>query len=218
MENEIWKTVPGLDEYIMVSNMGHVYFLDKWYINRWGTKTLVPGYVPNIRITQDGYLTCAIKLNGKSRTLQVHRLVAKAFVENPNNLPCVNHINEDKTDNRPENLEWCDISYNNAYGMRAKKAGDTMRGRKFTADHRKKLSEVKKGIFPAGGTPFPKKPVAQYNEDGKLVATYPSVLEAASGTGVGFTCISKCALGNQKATISKDSETGKTLRYTWRYI
>lgn len=68
-------------------------------------------------LTNAGYPTVKLCKDGKSKTYMVHRLVAETFLENPDNLPVVNHINEDKTDCRVCNLEWCNYHYNNSYGV-----------------------------------------------------------------------------------------------------
>lgn len=75
---------------------------------------------------KDGYLILGLYRNGKSKTVRVHRLVAKAFIENPYNLPEINHIDENKTNNHVENLEWCTTAYNLTYGHRL----DYVRGEK----------------------------------------------------------------------------------------
>ena len=74
-----------------------------------------------------GYMRVALCKNGKLKHLLVHRLVAEAFIDNPNNLPQVNHKDENKTNNRKENLEWCDSNYNINYGTGRKRAVEKVR-------------------------------------------------------------------------------------------
>ena len=72
-----------------------------------------------------GYLFVTLLKNGISKKYKVHRLVAQAFIPNPNNYPQVNHKDEVKDNNVVENLEWCTASYNNTYNNKAKKIGET---------------------------------------------------------------------------------------------
>lgn len=73
----------------------------------------------------DGYLI--VHFHGKkySKSAKVHRLVAEAFVKNPNNYTCVNHKDENKTNNNAKNLEWCSVKYNNSYGTRLSRVAKT---------------------------------------------------------------------------------------------
>lgn len=68
-----------------------------------------------------GYAIIKLMKGGKDITYRVHRLVAMAFVPNPEKLPCINHKDENKLNNNPNNLEWCDNRYNNNYGTRNKR-------------------------------------------------------------------------------------------------
>ena len=70
-----------------------------------------------------GYKTVYLCIDGKPKRYYVHRLVASAFVDNPNDYPEVNHIDEDRGNNRAENLEWCTSKYNKNYGRRAERFG-----------------------------------------------------------------------------------------------
>lgn len=84
----------------------------------------VPEKILKPKIDKDGYLRVVLQKDGESRHFAVHRIVADAFVENHNNLPHINHKNENKKDNRVENLEWCTEQYNCNYGNRNKKLSE----------------------------------------------------------------------------------------------
>lgn len=75
----------------------------------------------------NGYLCVSLMINRKKKTFDVHRLVAEAWLPNPDNLSDVNHKNEDKTDNRLENLEWLSCIDNQNYGTRNKRISKTLK-------------------------------------------------------------------------------------------
>lgn len=142
------KTIKGFPDYL-ISDTGEVYSFKR-------KKWLKP-YLQN-----KGY--CLVDLNGKA--VSVHRLVADAFIPNPDNLPQVNHKNEIKTDNRVENLEWCDNKYNSNYGNRSKHISE---------NHKKK--------------------VFQYDLSGQLIKCWGSVKEAEDALQIIGTSISRCCNG-----------------------
>jgi len=101
-----------------VSNMGRVRSLDKRFIRKDGIKSLRHGKVLKPNISTTGYLYVAIYTDEIPKTPKIHRLVAKAFIPNPNNFDIVNHKNGIKTDNRVENLEWCNQSFNVQHALK----------------------------------------------------------------------------------------------------
>ena len=106
-----------------VSNLGEIRSL--YYEGFIGSKILKG------KNNSRGYLFVSLHINGKRKNFYIHRLVALAFIPNDNsiNKTEVNHINEIKTDNRAENLEWCDRVYNNNYGNRNKKISESNKGK-----------------------------------------------------------------------------------------
>jgi hypothetical protein len=98
-----------------------------------------------------GYKVVALTKDGKTKSFFVHRLVAEAFVENPHNLPMVNHKDEDKTNNLPENLEWCDARYNCLYGNGRRKRIKKIVGVPHSEEHKRKISESLKRHFRSRG-------------------------------------------------------------------
>jgi hypothetical protein len=111
-----------------------------------------------------------VRSDNKPKWEKIHRLVAKAFIPNPHNLPCVNHKDENKLNNNVNNLEWCDHAYNNSYGNNAPL---------------KKMAEAVR------------KKVVMYDTDGNLIAEFDSATEAQRKTGIKQSNISKCCLGRK---------------------
>ena len=168
LPNEEWRYIQG-HKYYLVSNLGRV-------------KSVLPTTGANKRIIRQhqnhkGYLMVSLYSLGHTKTYSVHRLVAKEFIPNPNELPQVNHKDENKQNNCVENLEWCDSKYNNNYGSKRKRLSDNMKNRE---------------------TPKPRIPVKCYSLSGVLLSTYSSLLEAQKATKINAENISLCIRGKYK--------------------
>lgn len=120
------KSVKGYEGYYEVDQFGRVFSVDRVIsVNDNGRQYNKPLKAKQMKQTvhTKGYKTVSLTKDGKTKTVFVHRIVAEAFIPNPNNLPMVNHKDEDKTNNFADNLEWCTVSYNNTYGNAQKKKG-----------------------------------------------------------------------------------------------
>ena len=166
---EIWKNIKGYEGLYQVSNMGRVKSLERIIIKKDGRKFTVKERVLKPGATKDGYLIVGLHAGDKQKTLTVHRLVCQAFHKNPENKPCVNHIDENKTNNAANNLEWCTYEENNTHGTRSERMAKTQ-----------------------------SKPVGQYTRDGELIKVWASVSEAGRRAGFDRGTISDVANGKRK--------------------
>lgn len=117
LSGEIWKDIPGYEGLYKSSNLGRIKSLDKKITNKNGQSKIQREII--LKETNDrGYKIVTLTNNYKSYRTGCHRLVAKAFIENPENKPCVNHKNGIKDDNRIENLEWVTYSENEIHSIR----------------------------------------------------------------------------------------------------
>ena len=159
---EIWKDIEGYEGLYKISNKGRVKSFRK------GKRAKAPNeYFLTLSLNANGYPQVTLYRSPSDRHKHlVHRLVAKAFIPNPDNLEAVNHKDENPQNNDVENLEWCTISYNNAYG---------------TAKIRHSITIGQK--------------VQQFTINGVLLATYESMSIASQITGIEKHAIRDCCIG-----------------------
>ena len=106
---EIWKDVVGYEGFYQVSNLGNVKRVGSF---RGVNKAYLQNYYLTPVDNGKGYLRIKLTINNKSKRIMLHRIIAEAFLPNPNNYPVINHINGNKKDNQITNLEWCTQSQN----------------------------------------------------------------------------------------------------------
>ena len=133
---EIWKDIVGYEGMYQVSNMGRVRSLDRIIVYKDGRVWNCKGRILSIHDNGKGYKFVRLSKYGKPKQEYIHRLVATAFIDNQDNLPEVNHKDENKENNCVYNLEWCSREYNHGYGT----------ARQRQAEQHKKTNKVKRYV------------------------------------------------------------------------
>lgn len=153
-----WKDIIGYEGLYQISNCGEV----KSYVRKGGDKLKQV-------VDHQGYKSVVLCKKKVKRRFKIHRLVAKAFIPNFYNLPVINHIDENKSNNKVNNLEWCDYSYNNSYGSKPKKQTEKL-GKK----------------------------IIQFNKEGNFIKLWDSALLIQKYLGINNSNIIQCCKGKRK--------------------
>ena len=152
----IWKPIKNYEDRYLVSDTGLVF-------SKLSNRLLKP------KIDRYGYKVIGLTLNGKTKHITIHRLVAINFIHNPNNLPVVNHIDENKLNNNVNNLEWTTVKDNDNHGTRNIRMANTKK----------------------------KNPIAQYDLNMNLIAIHLGIKDAQRDTGVNRNSIRDVCRGNR---------------------
>ena len=174
MNIEEWRDIEGYEGLYQVSNLGNVKSLDRYIPYSNGKLVFYKGKILKPILDKYGYNTVNLHKFINREQKKVHRLVAEAFISNPDNLPLINHKDENKENNCVDNLEWCDTNYNNNYGSRNEKISVS------NTNHHLRSKQV-----------------AQYTLDGELVKIWPSTNECGRN-GFCQNVVSVCCRGERK--------------------
>lgn len=148
---EVWKDITDYEGLYQVSNLGRVRSLGR-YIN---PNQYLEERILKHRLNKNGYYRVNLYKNNIHKTICIHQLVALVFIDNPNEYKCINHKDENKLNNRVDNLEWCTTKYNNNYGTARIRASQ-----------------------------HTKKPIEQYTLDGVFIRRYDGIVDANKELGL----------------------------------
>ena len=202
MEDEIWVDIKGYEGLYQVSNKGRV---KKIYKN--GKIRIL-----KTRLDNNGYLCVTLSKNNKPKIFKMHRLIATHFIPNPDNKPCVDHINTIRTDNRIENLRWVTKKENSNNILSKKNYSEARIGFKHSDETKEKLSKAHKGR-PKSKESVDKMiktksiKVVQLTLEEELVKIWDSAIKAEREEGFNHRHIGECCIG-----IAKTHK-----KYKWMY-
>lgn len=174
-KNEEWRAVSGYEGRYEISNYGRV-------------KNVKLNHILKPLLVIGGYFRVDLSSNNNVKHFRLHKLVAEAFIPNPNNLPQINHKDENKSNNRADNLEWCTAKYNANYGTAIK--------RRVEHTNYKNRSNEKKY-----------KPILQFTLDNVFVKRWKSAFHCEQETNMRATGIRGCCRGVYKSSHG----------FLWRY-
>lgn len=177
---EVWLDIPEYEGLYQMSTFFNVRSLDRYVKQCKGGTQLIKGRIIRQFIDKKGYLTVRLWKDGKSKLLLLHRIVAKIFIPNPENKPCIDHINTIRTDNRIENLRWVSAKENQNNPLTKQHISKGCKGKQI---NRTDLSKV----------------VYQYNFNNELIGIYPSIQEASRQLNIDASCICACLKGKTKS-------------------
>lgn len=184
---EIWKDVKGYENLYQISNTGKIKSLER-YKNNHSKKQLVKEKIRKQIVSKTGYYTCMLNKNGKNKLFKVHRLIAEAFIPNPNNYPIINHKDGNKLNNDISNLEWCNYSHN---GKEAYRLG-LIKNNTYGIKKYNNSLKIK---------------VNQYDLNGKFIKQWESISDIQKELNYATTNICRCCKGTYKTAYG----------YIWKY-
>lgn len=188
MNREIWKPVKGYEGQYEVSNLGGVRSVDRIVPVLNGRLRHIKGKPITPHKSNTGYYLCDLYKENRRKNVLLHRMVAEAFIPNENNLPCVNHIDNNRENCISDNLEWCTQSYNMKYSY-------------DTTDRKSKMN------WKSGRENKNSKPVLMYSRDGIFIKRFDCICDAERELGILNNSIVAC-LKNRYKTAGG---------YIWKY-
>lgn len=187
---EIWKDIKGFENRYQISNLGRVKSLKRKVKKGKNSFRTIEERILRPRIDKKyGYQIISLRIHPQKYFLSIHRLVAETFIPNPNNYPCVNHKDNNPSNNCVNNLEWCTQSYNVQYAYKHGNAKPTA------------------GCFKKGNIPHNRRKINQYSKDDEFLKTFKSIRAAAKSVNTVESNIGQCLSGKTKTAKG----------YIWRY-
>lgn len=194
---EIWKDIKGWEGLYQVSNLGRVRALP--IVTRFGNRIKkYPLRYLTPKVSKRGYMIVGLSKKHKTYTKNIHRLIAEAFIPNPNNYPCIDHIDTNPLNNSMDNLRWCTYKGNSSNPL--------------TKKHQSEATRLKwrNGCFDARNNQHYQK-VAQLSKNNEVIKVWDSIIEASAELGIdgsSITCVCK------KRNPKRHTAGG----YKWEYI
>ena len=203
MEGEVWKDIEGFEGLYQCSSEGRIRSVDRITTMKNGVRRRTRGTVLSPSLYMDGYLRYRLCKNGKHMPFGGHKLVAEAFIPNPENKPIVHHKNRNRSDNRVENLEW--MTYEEHQMEHSKEISNGLKGRHLSEESRNKIAMA---ILGRTGKECPNSiPIVQLSKDGEFIREWDSMSDVMRELGIPTTTISKCCRWKRKTAGG----------YIWKY-